>query len=350
MSVLSKPVFYVDGLMSPAYERVMEGRTDVGLHRLDGRSSPADHEAILQAALGYQIGASRDELPQAWHGTASLLARTPRLLVLSSHGAGYDTIDVEACTRAGVLAVNQAGGNSEAVAEHVLGLMLALAKRIAETDHHMRRQAGIRRIEFMGHDLLGRTVGIVGLGHVGSRVAALCRTLLRMRVLAFDPCLSAEEVAARGAEKGELHEVLRGSHYVSVNCPLTADTRGMIGAAEFAAMPPGAIYINTARGFIHDEAALAEGLRSGHLGGAGLDVWDTEPPPPEHPLLQFDNVLASPHTAGVTVESRNTIARIAAEQMLAVLDGRRPPRLLNPEVWAAYRGRFRDVTGHEAEA
>ena len=346
----TKRIFYVETLMSPEYERVIATRPDVDLRRFENGTPEALSARYIRTAHGYQISAARDELPEAWQGAAPLLARAPDLLVISSNGAGYDTIDVEACSRAGVLAVNQAGGNREAVAEHVLGFMLALAKRIAETDHFMRRQPDIPRNTFKGHDLIGRTVGIVGLGHVGTRVAELCRGLFRMRVLAYDPYLSAEAVAARGAEQAALEEMLAQSHYVSVNCPLTAETRGMIGAAEFALMAPGTIYINTARGFIHDEAALAIALASGHLGGAGLDVWDKEPPPPDHPLLAFDNVLASPHTGGVTVESRDNIARIAADQMLDILDGRRPPRLLNPEIWPVYRTRFRAIMGCEAEA
>ena len=169
-----------------------------------------------------------------------------------------------------------------------------------------------------------------------------------MRVLAYDPYVSAQDISIRGAEKTGLDDLLRQAHYVSVNCPLTADTRRMIGAAEFARMAPGTIYINTARGFIHDETALAAALASGHIAGAGLDVWDKEPPPPDHPLLQFDTVLASPHTGGVTVESRANIATMAAEQMLAILDGHKPPRLLNPEIWPLYRTRFRAIMGFEA--
>ncbi len=276
-----------------------------------------------------------------------MLSRTPNLLVASSNGAGYDTIDVDACTRAGVLAVNQAGGNKEGVAEHALGFMLALTKRIGETDRVMRREAGIKRVAYMGHDLLGRTIGIIGLGHVGTRLAELCSGLFRMRVLAHDPYLSAETIASRGATSAGLDELLAQSDYVSVHCPLTAETRGMMGAREFALLRPGAYYINTARGFIHDERALERALAGGGLAGAGLDVWDEEPPPPDHPLLSFDTVLASPHTAGVTHESRDTIARIAADQMLQILDGKRPPRLLNPEVWPAYRLRFRAIMGHD---
>jgi D-3-phosphoglycerate dehydrogenase len=166
-----------------------------------------------------------------------------------------------------------------------------------------------------------------------------------MKVIAYDPYLSAGEMAARGGEKVELDDLLRRSDYVSISCPLTRDNRGMIGAREFALMPPHAFFITTARGFIHDEAALYEALRDRRIAGAGLDVWAKEPPPPDHPLLQFDNVLASPHTAGVTREARVNMGKIAAEQVLAALDGLRPQRIVNPEVWPAYAKRFERTFG-----
>ena len=302
-------------------------------------------DATLGRAHAYQIGAARDEIPRHLHGTASLIARAPDLLVLSSSGAGYDTIDVNACTAAGVLAVNQAGGNREAVAEHVIGMLLILSKRIIQADRHMRREAGISRNAYVGNNIHGKTIGIIGLGNVGTRLAELCRSLFAMPVLAYDPYLTAEQIAAHGAEKVGLDQLLHRADTVSVNCPRTAETLGMIGAREFALMKPTAWFINTARGGIHDETALAAALAAGTIAGAGLDVWAVEPPPPDHPLLRFDNVIASPHTAGVTVESRELIARIAAEQLLDVLDGRRPPRLLNPEVWPAYAERFFRIFG-----
>ena len=166
-----------------------------------------------------------------------------------------------------------------------------------------------------------------------------------MNVLAYDPYLSTTEMAERGGAKVELEELLRRSDYVSISCPLTKESRGMIGVREFALMQPHAYFITTARGFIHDEGALLEALRNKSIAGAGLDVWAKEPPPPDHPLLQFDNVLASPHTAGVTREARENMGRIAAEQMLDALDGKRPPRLINPEVWPDYARRFERTFG-----
>jgi D-3-phosphoglycerate dehydrogenase len=340
MSVNSKRVFYVKYLAHPIYETILKSRADVRLDRLENESPDAVSAPILTAAHAYQVGAARDELARHFHVDADLLRRAPNLLIVSSNGAGFDPVDVEACTAAGVLVVNQSGGNANSVAEHALGMLLTLSKRIIEADRALRRESNVNRNALMGNEAQGKTIGIVGLGNVGRRIAELCRGLLRMNVLAYDPYLSASEMASRGGEKVDLDDLLRRSDYVSISCPLTKDSRGMIGTREFKLMQPHAFFITTARGFIHDEAALLEALREKRIAGAGLDVWSKEPPPSEHPLLQFDNVLASPHTAGVTKEARENMGRIAAEQILDALDGKRPPRIINPEVWPDYAKRF----------
>ena len=345
MSANNKRVFYVKYLAHEVYADILRARPDVRLDRLENEAAEEVFAPILAAAHAYQIGAARDELAGHFHVDRDFLRRAPNLLIVSSNGAGYDPVDVEACTEAGVVVVNQAGGNAGSVAEHALGMLLTLSKRIIEADRALRRDPNVNRNALIGTEAQGRTIGIVGLGHVGRRIAELCKGLLGMKVLAYDPYLSATEIAAGGGEKVGLDELLRRSDYVSINCPLTKESRGMIGAREFALMQPHAFFITTARGFIHDEAALLQALRGKLIAGAGLDVWSKEPPPPEHPLLQFDNVLASPHTAGVTREARMNMARIAAEQMLDVLDGKRPPRLINPEVWPAYAKRFERVFG-----
>jgi D-3-phosphoglycerate dehydrogenase len=345
MSVNSKRVFYVKYLAHPIFAEMLKARSDVRLDRLENESPEDMYAPILAEAHAYQIGAARDELAPHFHAGADLLRCAPNLLIVSSNGAGFDPVDVEACTKAGVLVVNQSGGNARSVAEHALGMMLTLSKRIIEADRTLRRERNVNRNSLMGTEVQGRTIGIVGIGNVGRRIAELCKGLLGMQVLAYDPYLSASEIASRGAEKVELDELLRRSDYVSINCPLDSKSRGMIGAREFALMQPHAFFITTARGFIHDEDALFEALRDKRIAGAGLDVWAKEPPPPEHPLLQFDNVLASPHTAGVTREARENMGRIAAEQMLDMLDGKRPPRIINPEVWPHYSERFARMFG-----
>jgi D-3-phosphoglycerate dehydrogenase len=345
MSVNNKRVFYVRHLSHPIYAEILAARPDVRLDRLENDSPDEISAPILAAAHAYQIGAARDELAGHFHAHADLLARAPNLLIVSSNGAGFDPVDVDACTAAGVLVVNQSGGNAQSVAEHALAMLLTLSKRIIQADRALRREANVNRNALMGTEVQGKTIGIVGLGNVGRRIAALCRGLLGMNVLAYDPYLSATEMAERGGEKVELDVLLNRADYVSISCPLTKDNRGMIGAREFAAMQPHAYFITTARGFIHDENALFEALRDKRIAGAGLDVWAKEPPPPDHPLLQFDNVLASPHTAGVTKEARENMGRIAAEQMLDALDGKRPPRIINPEVWPDYAKRFARTFG-----
>jgi D-3-phosphoglycerate dehydrogenase len=345
MSVNNKRVFYVKYLPNEIYAEMLRARPDVRLDRLENESSDEVSAPILAAAHAYQIGAARDELASRFHVGEDLLVRAPNLLIVSSNGAGYDPVDVEACTAAGVLVVNQSGGNAHSVAEHALAMLLTLSKRILEADRALRREANVSRNALMGTEAQGKTIGIVGIGNVGRRIAALCEGLLGMKVLAYDPYLSQAEIAARGGEKVELDELLRRSDYVSISCPLAKDSRGMIGARQFALMQPHAYFITTARGFIHDEAALLEALRNRQIAGAGLDVWAKEPPPPDHPLLQFDNVIASPHTAGVTTEARMNMGRIAAEQMLEALDGKRPPRMINPEVWPRYAARFERTFG-----
>ena len=346
MAPNTKRVFYVNNVSAPVYLEILARRPDIHVDKLVNDSPETEVEPVLAQAHAFQIGSSRQELAMKFQGYTPLLQRCPNLLVLSTNGAGFDTVSLEDATAAGVAVVNQAGGNKEGVAEHVMAMMLTLSKRIVDSDHAMRSGATYKRGDFMGDDVQGRTIGIIGLGHVGGRVAELCRGLFQMRVLAYDPYLSAEQIAAKGAEKvATLNELLRVADYVSVNCPHTAETRGMMGAAQFAMMQPHAYFITTARGGIHDEDALAAALTAGQVAGAGLDVWEEEPPPSDHPLMRFDNVLVSPHTAGITRQSRHNIAKIAAEQMLDILDGKKPSRLLNPEVWPVYRERFSAILG-----
>ncbi|HEY1542115.1 MAG TPA: hydroxyacid dehydrogenase [Xanthobacteraceae bacterium] len=347
MAVNTKRIFYVKYLASPdVYLGAIAKRPDVRIDKLENDSPDDMVTPIITEAHAYQIGSARDELAGKFHATAELLKRAPNLLIVSTNGAGYDTVNVKDCTAAGVLVVNQAGGNREAVAEHVIGMMLMLTKRVVMVDRAMRREGTLDRARFIGNDMFGKTIGIVGVGQVGSRVAELTGGLFQMKVLAYDPYLSKEQVAARGAEKvDDLNDIFRRSDFVSVHCPLTDETRGMIGAAQYALMQPHAFFVTAARGFIHDEAALADVLKANKIAGAGLDVWSKEPPPSSHPLMAFDNVLVSPHTAGVTVEARRNMASIAAAQMLDTLDGKKPSRIINPEVWPVYAERFAKAFG-----
>ena len=301
---------------------------------------------VLETCQGYYVKASRDELPKPMHVQDELLARLPNLLMAASQGAGYDTITPAACTRAGVLVVNQAGGNAEAVAEHAVGMMLSLLKRFGECHAGMREGRASRREDFMGRNLYGKTVGLVGIGNVGTRTAAMLNAAFHCRVLAYDPYVDAATVADRGAEKiDDLAAMLPQCDVVSLHCPLTPESRAMMAANAFAAMKPGSVLVTTARGSIHDEMALVEALKSGHLAAAGLDVWEQEPPPADHPLLSMANVICTQHTAGVTHESRSMIARIAAEAFSDFAAGRFPPRIINPEVKPQVAARYKAALG-----
>jgi len=304
-------------------------------------------EAIqaLSSCHGYYVMAARDELPAPLHVHAELLGKLPNLLMAASYGAGYDPCNPEACTDAGVLLVNQAGGNAEGVAEHAVGMMLACLKRMPEAQASMIAGTARNRATLLGRELRGRVVGLVGCGHIGTRVTEIVKAAFGCRVIVCDPFLDAATIAARGAEKVDFATLLAEADVVSLHCPLSPQTRGMINAEAFAAMKKGVIFVTTARGSIHDEAALLEALNSGQVASAGLDVWEVEPPPVDHPLLHHRAVIASQHTAGVTEESRANITKIAALAFSELAAGRMPPRIVNPEAKAKFAARYAAAFG-----
>jgi D-3-phosphoglycerate dehydrogenase / 2-oxoglutarate reductase len=324
----------------PVAQRILDGQPGIEVTRLLYGDPEADSNRRMAAAHGYQIQ-TRGELTghDAWFCHDDLVRRAPNLLAVCSTGSGYDIVDVDACTRAGIVVCNQAGANKEAVAEHALGFIIALSKRMMESDKALRRGT-IDRYAIDGHDILGKTVGIVGIGNIGTRVAQLCSGLFGMKVLACDPYLDAATIGARHAAKATLDEVLAQADFVTVHCPRNAETLGMFGADQFRRMKPTAYFISTARGGIHDEAALDAALGAGTIAGAGLDVWMKEPPPSNHPLLARDNVIATPHSAGMTRESLYNMSEHAARQWIDIFAAKVPPRLLNPQAWPRYRERF----------
>lgn len=348
MSNSRKKVVRFDLWIDPVFDERLRRESSIDLQVGAVAGPPAKGVDLLADAHVFHVSPAKDELPQWLQVTAALLEKCPNLLCVSSAGSGYDTIDVAACTRAGVAVMNQAGGNADSVAELTLGLMIDVSRRITESDRRLRRERGFSREDVKGHELRGKVIGLVGIGHIGRRVAALARAF-GMTVLAMDPYLTAEEIERRNARPASLDEILKLSDVVSLHCPRDKSTMKMIDARAFGAMKRGAIFISTARGGIHDEAALADALRSGHLSGAGLDVWDPEPPALDHPLLRLDNVVATFHTAGVSHEARRNVAAISAEQIVLALKGGRPPRLINPEVWPAYAARFVRIAGHPVQ-
>ncbi|MEA2743501.1 MAG: D-3-phosphoglycerate dehydrogenase / 2-oxoglutarate reductase [Acetobacteraceae bacterium] len=343
MAINRKRLVFFERWFDPIAEQILDAQDDIELTRLQYADPEQDNWQALASACGYQV-AARTELVAPWFGTADLLSRCPLMLALCSAGAGFDVIDVDACNAAGVIVCSQSGTNSEPVAEHAIGLMLALTKRVGSSNRALMRGTATDRFALTGNDIKRKTAGIVGIGQIGRLTAKYCAAF-DMRVLAYDPHLSAEQIAERGAMKVDFATLLAESDFISVHCPRNRETLGMFGTAEFAQMKPNAYFINTARGKIHDETALLEALRSGLIAGAGLDVFDVEPPPADHPLLLLDTVIATPHIAGATAEALHAMSRAAAEQWIGLLCGRVPPRLVNPEAWPRYSERFESIIG-----
>jgi D-3-phosphoglycerate dehydrogenase len=262
-----------------------------------------------------------------------LTAAAPRLGVIGVASVGTDRIDIEAATRAGVMVVNAPTGNTTAAAEHTIAMLLALLRHIPAADASLRAGAW-DRARFTGGELRGRTLGIIGLGKIGAAVARRAAAF-QMRVIAYDPYLTAEQAAERGARLVGLPELLLRGDVITVHTPLTDQTRGMIGRAQLEAMQPNAVVLNVARGGIVDEEALAEALREGRLAGAAVDVYGTEPMAPDHPLRSAPNTVLTPHLGASTSEAQGRVGAEMAEQVVLALSGVTPPFAVNAAAIAA---------------
>ena len=276
-----------------------------------------------------------------WQFTGDVLDRIPSLLAIGRPGIGVDNIDLEAATDRGVAVVNAPDGPTASTAEQAVGLLLALAKRHRPA-WRLLTTGGSPFDEPKLLELEGKTLGLVGLGRVGGRVARICGQGLGMRVIAYDPYVSTERACDLGVTLcPTLAELLRTSDVVSLHLPSSKRTRHVINAETLALMKPSALLVNCARGAIVDEAALVDALRSGRLAGAGLDVFDPEPPSPSHPLFGLENVIATPHSTGFTEDALRKMGVAVAEGILDVLNGKRPANLVNPEVWDSPARRVR---------
>jgi D-3-phosphoglycerate dehydrogenase len=301
---------------------VSDGLSEAGLNLL---------RAAGEVAVTPKIGA--DELLVAlpeYHAlivrsrtkvTARVVEAGRNLKVIGRAGVGVDNIDVAAALARGVTVVNSPLAASAAVAEHTLGLMLALARSIPTADASMK-QGRWEKSAFMGGELSGKTLGLIGIGRIGALVAERA-IAFGMSALAYDPYLSAEQIRARRAEPATFDDVLARSDYLSLHLPLTPETRGLIGPAQFAQMRPGARLVCTARGGVIDEDALRAALDSGALAGAALDVFAEEPPLPGG-IAAHPRVVATPHVGAQTAEAQARAGVSIAEEVIAVLQGREP--------------------------
>jgi D-3-phosphoglycerate dehydrogenase / 2-oxoglutarate reductase len=303
---------------------LLEARDDVDVEIVDGRS-----EAELADKIRDADAATIRTAPLP----ASVIGQAKHLKVVSRHGVGYDNIDVAALTAHGIPLAIAADANATAVAEHTLFFMLALAKQALRHDRAVRENQWEIRNRFETVDLMGRRVLILGFGRIGREVAKRCAAF-DMQVTVYDPYVQANVIEAAGYRSvPDFAAVLPETDVLSVHMPLAAESRHLIGSAELAALPDHALVINCARGGIIDEDALHTALTSGTIAGAGIDVFEQEPPPENHPLFGLDNVLLSPHTAGMSQEAAIRMAISTARNALAGIDGTLDPSMVvNREV------------------
>jgi D-3-phosphoglycerate dehydrogenase len=252
-----------------------------------------------------------------------ILEAAPRLKVVARHGVGVEAIDRQAAAERGIAVVNTPFANDESVAEHCAGMMILLAKRMLEADRAARAGDWDARYRLIGVELFGKTLGLVGFGKIGQRVAAIAHAGFAMPVLYHDILAYPEAEGALRARRAPLEEVLASADFVSIHTPLLPDTRGLINEAALRRMKPTAYLINTSRGAVVEQPALIRALREGWIAGAGLDVYDPEPLPADSPLLTMENVVLSPHMAAHTDEALFRMAMVVSD-VLAVIEGRSP--------------------------
>lgn len=264
----------------------------------------------------------------------------PNLRVITRPGVGYDNVDVQAATEQGIPVVICPSSNARAVAEHTLMLLLACSKNLTQSDRETRRGNFNIRNKYVAVDIIGKTLVLVGYGKIGSEIASMCKCL-GMRIGVHDPYVNRQSVEASGfTYYDNLLEALAAADFVSLHMPLTAATRGMISTVQLEAMKSTAFLLNAARGDVVDEAALVKALEEKKIAGAGLDVLSAEPMPADHPLMNFPNVIITPHMAAQTQETASRLAIMAAEGTLAVLNNEQWMHVANPDVynhpqWAA---------------
>jgi len=308
-----------DGIRS-----VLDGRDDVEAVRFTELSE----ENILQ-----HIGEYDAALLSIAPFTPRIVEKADRLRIVARHGVGYDAVDVPALTARGIPLAVVGVANSVTVAEHAVFFILALAKRAVLFDREVRKGNWDVRYDHIGYDIAGRKVLILGFGRIGRRLVPRLKAM-EMDVYVHDPYVLQDAIVTAGATPVEdWRAALPDMDFLSVNCPKNEETNGMIGAAELASMKPTAFVVNTARGNIIDENALYDALKANVIAGAGIDPFVVEPATADEPLFQLDNIIVSPHSAGVTEDSLFRMGAVAAQNILDCFDGRlNPDNVINKEV------------------
>ena len=312
--------------------------TEVSLHpealaRLEERAEVVlGTEDVLAGAEAAIIGRS--------HVGAEFIERAgPNLKLVIRHGIGYNTLDVPVATEYGVLCANTPDAPTESTAEQAVGLLLAVAKVIVKSDRVMRANQPVSLMELRGVEVRERVLGVVGYGRIGRRVTEICALGLKMRVVVVDPYLSVVPNLPEGVTMvNSIDTLLPQIDFLTLHTPLMAETHHLMSERQFRMMKPGSFLINVSRGPVVDEAALIRALQDGHLAGAGLDVFDPEPPMPDNPLLRMDNVVVTPHVASNTDKGYWRMSQSVVDQVLQVLAGERPSFVIDPSAWPGRMG------------
>jgi D-3-phosphoglycerate dehydrogenase len=327
MTEVKKPIVYSTHPLHPNAAKLLDGKADLVI------ASDLSPVTLAREAEAADVVIVRANLPDA------LFAGAKKLKAAVRHGAGLDMIPVEAATAAGVLVANVPGVNARSVAEHVIFVALALARRFRAIDADLRQKGWLagRAYSLAARELDGAAMGIIGMGHLGRAIATIAGPGLSMQVLGH----TRHNIGfPERVEPVSRDELLKRSDYVVLACPLSPETRGMIGARELSLMRKGSFLINVARGAVTNEDDVLAALRSGHLGGAAIDVFAEQPLPSGHPFFSFGNVSLTPHLAGITEESMERMGIGAVEETLRVLNGDLPVNLVNRSVVTPYRRRF----------
>ena len=297
-----------------------------GLHIIDLRGSGIRDDAFIKALKQADAVLCGNDLLV----NDEMFALAPKVKAIAKLGVGLDTVDIEAASRHGSLVFHTPGANDQAVADHTFALILCLARKMLYCDRSLRQKRW-EHTKIMGVEIWRKTIGIIGLGAIG-RCVALRAKGFQMKVVAFDPFWPAEFAEEQGIEQLPLDDLLKVSDIVTIHAPLTSENRGLINARSLKLMKPGAILINAARGGIVSEADLYQALKNGMIGGAGIDVFEHEPPS-DSALLELDNVVLSPHTAAFTQEALNNMSTGVVDQLIDFFRGNKPIHTVNPEVF-----------------
>lgn len=318
---MARPRVLLTNPIDPIGDRILEGVAEIV-------RAPDAKPATLNAMVG-----DADVLMVRAFLPPDIFDRPHRLRGVVRHGVGLDMIPMESATAHGIPVANVPGSNAEAVAEHALAGMLLMARGTHVMDRELRSKdwPTSRKHADGATELLGRTLGVIGMGNVGTRVAQICEAAFRMKVLG---------APTRSNPGHPLEKIFRESDFIVLACPLTPETRHLVNAERLAAMKPTAALINVARGPVIDEAALVAALLARRIRGAVLDVFDEQPLKRDHPLLTLDNVVLTPHAAGITEDSMKNMSKGASEEAVRLLRFERPANLCNPEVWERHLQRF----------